>query len=258
MAGEGRYIYCVIGTDQERNFGLMGIGGRGDEVYTLCYQGQAAVISNSPVTQYPISRENILAHQRVMERVMGDYTVLPVRFGTIAESKDGVSAEQRIKEKVLRGRYKELEGLLQTMENKVELGVKALWADMSLIFGEIIQENKEIRILKKKIEARPPLQTRDERIALGEMVQSRLEAKREKEGKALLTALKKIAADYRTNKPLGDRMIMNAAFLVNTDAMEDFDNQVNKLAAEGQERIKLKYVGPVPPCNFVDLTVTWE
>lgn len=257
MAEEGKYIYCIIGVGEERSLGPIGIGGRGNEVYTLCYQGQAAVISNSPVTKYPISRENTLAHQRVMERVMEDCTVLPVRFGTIAESKNGVPAEQRINEKVLRSRYKEFEGLLREMGNKVELGVKALWTDMNSIFSEIVQENQEIRILKKKIAARPPLQTREERIALGEMVQSRLEAKREKEGREILNALKKIAADYRTNKTFGDRMIINAAFLVETDAIKDFDNQINELAAKGQGRINLKYVGPVPPCNFVELIITW-
>lgn len=257
MAEQGKYIYCIIGTDEERGFGPIGIGGQEDDVHTICYQGQAAVISSSPVTKYPISRENILAHQRVLEKVMEDFSILPVRFGTIAENKNGVSAGQMVKEKILMARYKEFEILLKELDNKVELGVKALWTDMNLIFGEIVQESQEIRILKKKIAARPPLQTRDERIALGEMVQSRLEAKREKEGSKILNALKKIAVDYRTNKTFGDRIIINAAFLVKSEAIKDFDAQIDKLAAKVQERIKLKYVGPVPPCNFVELTITW-
>ncbi|GFP31522.1 GvpL/GvpF family gas vesicle protein, partial [Candidatus Hakubella thermalkaliphila] len=50
---KGKYIYCIIGINEDRNFGSMGIGGRGDEVYTVCYQDLAAVISDSPIMKYP-------------------------------------------------------------------------------------------------------------------------------------------------------------------------------------------------------------
>ena len=32
---EGKYIYCIIETKIDRNFGPIGIGGRGDEVSTI-------------------------------------------------------------------------------------------------------------------------------------------------------------------------------------------------------------------------------
>ena len=41
---EGKYIYCIIETDEPRSFGPMGIGGRGDEVYTVHHKGLAAVV----------------------------------------------------------------------------------------------------------------------------------------------------------------------------------------------------------------------
>ena len=259
MGEEGKYIYCVAGTRDKKNFGPIGIGGRGDEVYTLCYRDLAAIISDSPVTKYPVSRENTLAHQGVMEKAMKYYTILPVKFGTIAKTKNGIPPEENTRERVLKGRYEELQGLLEAMNNKVELGVKALWTDMKLIFGEIVDENKEIKRLRNWIAKRPTSQIRDAKIKLGEMVQSALEKKKNREEKVILGALKKISVDHRTNRVFGDKMILNAAFLVEADRKEkEFDNLINKLSTEYEGRIKFKYVGPSPPCNFVELIITWE
>ena len=259
MEKEEKYIYCVVGTRDKRNFGPIGIGGKGDEVYTLCYKDIAAIVSDSPLTKYPISRENTLAHQRVMEEVMKYHTILPVKFGTIAETKNGIPPEEKTRERVLKGRYQELQGLLEQMNNKVELGVKALWTDMKVIFEEIVDENKEIKRLRNWIAARPTSQTRDAKIDLGEMVQSALEKKKSREEKVILDASKKISVDHRTNRVFGDKMILNAAFLVETDRKEkEFDNLINELSIKHEGRIKFKYVGPVPPCNFVELIITWE
>ncbi|MEK7688965.1 MAG: GvpL/GvpF family gas vesicle protein, partial [Deltaproteobacteria bacterium] len=57
--GEGIYLYCIIGTDEARNFGDIGIGGRGDAVTTAGYEDISAVISKSPETKYVLNRENL-------------------------------------------------------------------------------------------------------------------------------------------------------------------------------------------------------
>ncbi|GFP21343.1 hypothetical protein HKBW3S06_00569 [Candidatus Hakubella thermalkaliphila] len=255
---KGKYIYCIIGINEDRNFGSMGIGGRGDEVYTVCYQDLAAVISDSPIMKYPIRRDNTLAHQLVMEEVMKNYTLLPVKFGTIAESKNGIAPEERIKEKVLKGRYTEFKNLLRDMDNKIELGVRALWKNMNAIFQEIVDENKKIKQLREKIAAKSSDQTYADKIALGEMVKASLEAKKEREGREILDVLKRSCVDFRTNKIYGDNMILNAAFLVDRSREKEFDNQIDELSTKYDDRIKFKYVGPVPPCNFVEVKVTWD
>ncbi len=87
---EGRYIYCIIESNQPKVFGPLGIGGRGDELYTILFNGIAAVVSNSPIISYSISRDNMLAHEKAIEEVMKEYTVLPVRFATIAQDEEKV------------------------------------------------------------------------------------------------------------------------------------------------------------------------
>ena len=134
---DGNYLYCIIGTDEARNFGPIGIGGRGDIVSTIGYEGVSCVVSKSPVADYPVSRENLLTHQKVIEDVMKDYTVLPVRFSTIAKSPEDIRG-------LLRKRHAEFVSLLKDMDNKIELGLKAVWKDMGTVFGEIATRHDEI------------------------------------------------------------------------------------------------------------------
>ncbi len=90
MVEEGKYIYCIIGTNEGRNFGPIGIGGRGDIVSTIGYEDLSAVISNSPLDKYVVNKENLIAHEKVVEEVMKNYTVLPMRFFTVASSAEEV------------------------------------------------------------------------------------------------------------------------------------------------------------------------
>ncbi|MBU4273823.1 MAG: GvpL/GvpF family gas vesicle protein, partial [Planctomycetes bacterium] len=107
MSGEGSYIYCIIGSDKETKCVSPAIGGHGNEVCGIAYQDIAAVISASPVTKYSISRENTMAHQKILEELMKDSTILPVRFGNVASAKNGMPADERIREEVLKARYDE-------------------------------------------------------------------------------------------------------------------------------------------------------
>ena len=256
-ATEGHYIYCIIAANEERDFPVKGIGDRGDSVYSICYGDIGAVISDSPIIKYPVNRKNTIAHQLVMEEVMKEYTILPVRFCTIAEDKGGVSSKDRIKEKILKERYEEFNALLAEMDNKVELGVKALWTDMDLIFKEILEGNREIRILKKRLASMKGTEGHNERIRLGGLVKSGLDQKKEKEASKILKTLKDLSADNRSNDTFSDRMLLNAAFLVDKRRGEEFDSCVNQLQESHNGRIKLKYVGPIPPANFVEIVVKW-
>ena len=264
---EGKYIYCIIGADQEREYGPIGIGERGDMIETFCHDSLAAIISNSPVKKYPINRKNTICHQKVMEEVMKHHTVLPVRFSTVGEDrepKDGspeMPAPERIRQKVLIERRPEFIDLLKDMDTKMELGVKALWTDMKTVFDELVEENPPIKRLKEKIEkiniANPRQRTHRERVELGEMVRDALNAKREKLKDIIMGVLKKTACDSRVNKNFGDNMIVNGAFLVEKSKAKEFDNYLDVLDKNYRPNVTFKYIGPVPPCNFVEIVIHW-
>ena len=261
MMKEGKYIYCVIETKIDRNFGPIGIGGRGDEVSTLSYRDLGMVISNSPTTQYVISRENLLAHERVVEEVMKEFTVLPVRFCTIASSADEIRD-------LLDRRQREFKNLLRDMDHKIELGIKGLWKNMEVIFKEITEENKEIKKLKDNLQKNKgrknissPRAFLEGQMEVGKLVEENLKRKKEKEAENIVDALRRTTFDHKLNNTVSDEMFINAAFLVDRGREKEFDNIMDDLSEKHKDRIKFMYVGPLPPYNFVNITIypaEWE
>jgi len=250
MSNEGKYLYCIIESNDGRNFGPIGIGDRGDVVSTVGYNDISAVISNSPMTQYVINRENMTSHEKVIEDVMKDYTVLPVRFCTIAASAEEVR-------NLLRRRYSEFRGLLKDMDNKVETGLKAIWKDMNQIFHELPDEDRVIKKLKNAAEGKSGKTNNSSKIALGKAVKKALEAKKDKEAGKVLNMFNRTAIDIKTNDSFGDSMFLNAAFLIDRSREKEFDYRVEELVEKYKDRINLKYVGPAPPFNFVNIVVKW-
>ncbi len=248
MPDEGKYLYGIIATDEARNFGPIGIGGRGDEVGTIAYRDLSAVVSNSPMARYVVSKENLMAHERVIERVMKEFTVLPVRFCTVAANAEEIR-------RLLERRYLELKHLLRDLDGKVELGVKAFWRRMEIIFQEIVDENGEIKRLKAAIAEKPSRHTHAQRIAIGQRVQAALEAKKGREGEEILTGLKRVSIEHRLNGTVGDKMLFNAAFLVDRGREREFDDLIERLDLRYGERIRFTYVGPIAPYNFVKITL---
>lgn len=243
----GKYIYCIIGSSQSRSFGPLGIGGRGDELYTICLDDIAAVVSNSPIIKYSVSRENMLAHEKAIEEVMKEHTVLPVRFCTIAEDKEKAK-------KILEREHDRFIDLLKIIEGKKEFGLKALFKE-DVIYKDILEKYEDIRLLKEKVAALPPEKTYYQRMEIGRMVEAALQKEKEIYGEEILNTLSPLALEVKTNNTYGERMIVNAAFLVEKRKEAEFDQKVNELSDKYGERVRFRYIGTLPPFNFVNLTI---
>lgn len=244
---EGKYIYCIIESNEAQSFGPLGIGGRGDKLYTVCFDNIAAVVSNSPIKKYPVSRENLIPHECAIEEVMKTYTVLPVRFGTIAED------EEKVK-KILEREHDRFLDLLKDIEGKKELGLKAIFKE-DVIYKDILEKYKDIKVLKEKIATLPSEKTYFQRAKIGEMVEAALQKEKEIYGEEILNTLSPLALEVKTNNTYGERMIINAAFLVERHKEAEFDQKVQELDTKYGDKMKFKYVGTLPPFNFINLTI---
>lgn len=247
---EGKYIYCVIESNQSQSFGPLGIGGRGDEVYTICFEDIAAVVSNAPIRKYRISRENSLTHEKAIEAVMAEHTVLPVRFATVTEDEGKVT-------KILEAEHDRFGELLSQMKGKTELGIKAIFKE-DVIYKHILEKYEDIKVLKEKITALPSEKTYHQRMKIGEMVEAALQQEKQIIEEDILNFLSPLAVEVKTNDPYGELMIINAAFLVEKEREAEFDNQVQKLGDKYGEKVKFKFVGSLPPFNFVNLAIETE
>lgn len=245
MNEKGKYLYCVIKEKNQKEFNVLGI--EGGKVYTISEGELSAVVSDAEIKEYPISRENTLTHQKVIEEAMKEYDILPISFGTVAES------EKNIREKILKLKSKELSNALEKIKGKVELNIKAVWLDMSNIFREVLKENKKIQVAKKEASTISGIGKTNLAMEVGKMVASVLEEKKEREAREILKPLKGIAEDFKENKVHLDRIIFNTAFLVSKEKEKEFDEEVLNLGEKYDGRIKFLYVGPLPPFNFVEL-----
>jgi hypothetical protein len=254
MEKEGKYIYCIIETKQERNFGPIGMGGRGDEVLTIGYDDLSMVVSSHSLSKFTANKDNMLSHQKVIEKVMLEYDgVLPVRFGTIASSADEVR-------NLLDRRCREFKTALRDIDHKIELGVKGLWKNMGAIFDEIVQENKTISNLKKSI-AEQNEKDAQARMTVGRLVKQALDKKKEKQAEDVVERLRRTSIEHKLNKTIGDEMFMNAAFLTDKGREKEFDNIMNDLSNEFEDRMEFLYAGPLPAFNFVNIVIypeKWE
>lgn len=243
---DGAYVYGVIRSEAPQTFAVESMGGRGDPVVTTHHGALAAVVSASPVVDYPSNRRNMMTHTRVLEAVMARFTLLPARFGIVAPS---IAETAR---RFLEPRHDALVRQIAMLDGHIEVGVKAIWRD-DVVFQEILDETPEIRRLRARLVNRPPQETYYERIQVGKLVEAAMERKRAAELNRILARLTPLAADTRLGEIITERMALNGAFLVARDRETAFDRAVEALEAEMGARMILKYVGPVPPYNFVDL-----
>jgi hypothetical protein len=246
----GKYVYCIIRTREPVAFGPIGIGGSGDRVYSVHHEEFAAVVSDCPLIIFDPTRENALAHEHVNEVVMKDFTVLPMSFGTVFRTEDDIRA-------FLKGTYEALVEVLEKMEGKIEFGLKVNW-DKDAIIGELEQENEEIRRLKADITSNQTSATYFARMQLGRVVESALQARADGYVTEIYEALRDAAVASRSNKPIGDRMIMNAAFLVEREKTKAFDEHISEIARKYENKLSFLYTGPWPPYNFVNIRLRLE
>jgi hypothetical protein len=126
------------------------------------------------------------------------------------------------------------------------------------VYREIVEENPPIRELRDSISGKSPDGSYYERIRLGEMVKAAMDRKRDSDAAGILAALRPLAYKGKVNSTLSDRMVLNAAFLVDSSREPEFDQVVHRLDADMGQREAFKYVGPVPPYNFVNIVVNWD
>lgn len=247
----GLWMYCIIENKGEMQWDCLGIHGT-SPVRVVSNGKFAAVVSEEPVKKYPLVRDYLMAHQRVNEVVMQTHQVLPVRFGTMTDS------EEKIINEVLLPKRDEFRALMAEISGKEECGLRVRWKDLDKVFREIGETDEKIIEKKRAILSLPESQRRTEMIDIGHLVQSAVQERNASMARTLMARLSPLAVEAKENKTLGDAMVLNAAFLVEKEKQEAFDEVVDRFDADYGTDLQFKYVGPVPPFNFVEIVIKWE
>lgn len=244
MLPQGKYIYGIIEEPKPRKFSFCGVVEAG--VYTINYQNLAAVVSDIELQEIDPTRKNVHTHTVVQDELLKEYFLLPMGFGIIARSEDEV---RRLLEKNYHGLVSELKRLT----GKIEVELKVFW-DGEAIVKELQSKSEEFSKLKVKIKtASSPVEARSLMVEAGELVEHIALDWKAKYAEQVYEILKGLSLEAKSNSLVGVKNLLNTSFLIEKSRESEFKEKVYKLDAEYQGRVNFKYVGPLPPYNFINL-----
>lgn len=247
---EGKYIYGIIKASDNAALGITGLGGS-RRVYTVPYHGLGCALSDysgpgfSSMSKEELVR-SLLAHQVVVEHVMREHAVLPVKFGTVLATRDEVHD-------LLAQGYAQFADALAWIEDKVEVEVAATW-DTAQVLRKIGQEEDIVRA-RQAIASRPGRPILEERIHMGQMVKASMDRRRDIYRERMISFFEPVAVDVQPNALVSDELVMNVAFLIEKAAQEVFDSLVRQLNDLFHDRINFRIIGPLPPYSFATVEV---
>lgn len=243
----GVYIYGIISGANSQQFGAIGIGNEAAPVVCIGYQDLAAVVSHSPLVVYDsLTKEqaikDLITHQSVMEKVMERCTIMPVKFGTMVETEEQVV-------KFLEKGHALLSSELPKIEQKIELDVVASW-DLVKILVELSQQHSEIQQKQNELALRGGNVSLEDQVALGTLIEEALHTKKLETQRLILQKLSGEGVAVCQHETVIDDMILNAAFLLDKQQEEAFQQLVHSLDQELAQTVNFRVVGPLPPYSF--------
>ncbi len=222
------YLYAITNYPESPLPAILGL-----EDVALCSvscRELVAVISPLAASQLPPMETNLWLHEAVIEALMADRAVLPVRFGTTLPGEVAMQA-------TLAARYADWVMALARVCGRVELGLRVLWhsdwpvADRSWRMADSGRAYLWARLAAER-------QVRD--------WQQRAQAL----AMELHTPLARLAVESTYQVLLTPRLLLTAAYLVERSQVMRFRQEVETLSA-AHSALSFLCTGPWPPYNFV-------
>lgn len=242
--GYGLYLYGIFPTPGPQNLELQGL-----DKQPVCAQdldGFCFLYSEAMQQRYLASRRNLLDHEKVLEQAMhaGYHTLLPLQFGLIVED------WQTVKQQLTIPHHQQLRALFQKLDGYREVGVKVLWETANEL-QMLLAENAELKEKRDRLEGK--LLSMDEVIAIGQAIESAMQARQRSIVTAFREKLNPFGVDLVENELLTDTMIYNAAYLIPWQDEPRFSEQVEALDHEFSGRLRIRYNNFTAPFNFAKL-----
>ncbi|NNC17611.1 GvpL/GvpF family gas vesicle protein [Corallococcus exiguus] len=235
---EGRvhYLYGIVREDSGWTLDLAGL----DEapVRRVHEGGLTALVSEVAGPRVVPTRTYLLMHQRVTEAVVREHTLVPVAFGTVLPS------EERVRE-LLRVARAPLSRALSELEGRVELGLK-VYCHGDALTRRLQETRPEL--------ARGPAELEEDHEA---RLEAALHDCTRKDLDGLRAGLRPLAEATHEAPPLGERMMLNTAWLVDRTRVAAFEARVQSLVAR-LDAYTFRFTGPWPAYSFVDVRLDVE
>lgn len=249
-----KLIYAVLlvtGNNEDKLFETVSClkGYTGSTLYTVQLNNLAAVVCNIAAADLVKDVPSILGYAHVIESLMKEYTLLPMRFGSIIESTDQIFA-------MLLKNSTKFQSKLQSLEDKYEFGLKIKFDSNEL--KEDLTSKVGIQINDSE-----PLSVKEESSIFRQYVEQKLIKHRLEEQylafkETVLTRLseylKPLNESFFFDKHGGSSSIIDTYMLMSIYKKEEIVDLVNSLQFEFPS-ISFTLTGPWPPYNFADITL---
>ena len=266
-AGEALYVYCIAETAPTRQIVAEATPPALEDdngLQVLDVGDFAAVTSKVPLSMYGEEslNENLsdatwtamraMRHERVVEHFAKRTSVVPLRFGTIYLTRDGV--KQMLSDKAL-----ELRAIINRLRDCEEWGVN-LFSDREKLLEAITHLSPRLReiageaqnaspgqayLLQKKVQGLRADEARTELARMIDEVEANLS--KQTKGAKRLRVLKVEATESGELKA-------KFAFLVERSCFDEFRREAERIAQDKNEvGIRLELTGPWPAYNFTSM-----
>jgi hypothetical protein len=234
------YVYAVAAEDHPARLeDLDGVGDPPGSVRTVRESPLLAVVSDAP-EELRAKRRDLMAHQAVLQRLMEDGAVLPMRFGLVAPDEDSVR-------QVLDENAQAYSDRLRLLAGCVEYNLKAA-RDRDDLLREIVRTSEEVRRLNEFTRGHP--EAHEERMALGEFVSGEVQRREDDDARAIVEAVSPHAVRHVRGE--GDKEhFLSASFLVRDETADAFARAVREEGERRGDAYDLSLYGPLPPYSFV-------
>ena len=235
------YVYAITHQPQVPMPATLGL--EGASLLGLPYQEIAAVVSLLATTQVPATKDNLWRHEAVVEALMADRSVLPVRFGAMFANEAAVRV-------LLAGYYADFLADLARTRGHVELGVRVLCDGDDGQLQPLAGDREAGENTSQEVPTFSPGRA----YMMARVTEERQDQARRERAEALAAephaALTRLATESTYQVLVTPRLLLTASYLVQCDQVAAFRQEVDALSAAYPEWCFL-CTGPWPPYSFV-------
>ncbi len=243
-SGRPKILYALCATDAKSPaYKVKGL--EAAQVYAIDHGGLRAVVSDTLSPRVRPERRNITAHQAVLNSLMEQETVLPMRFGVIARNAEAVK-------KLLEANHKSIKEHFERLKGRVEMGLRVSW-DTSNIYEYFVATHPVLRETRDEVWSKSTNIQRDQKVELGRLYESLRTAARKDCAEKVKEVLLNYCDDIVENPVKREKDVMNLACLVERKHMDEFAKGVFQASKLFDNVYLFDYTGPWAPHNFVTL-----
>lgn len=248
-----KMIYAIVSVNSNPQkpetllYGKKGIAGTGLEAVPF---GQvSAIVSDTKSASLATDKNNAIEYAGVIESLAKEFTLLPVRFGSIMKSSEEII-------EMLERNYTEIQLNLLKVENKHEFGLK-VFCDSVKLKAELKSKSDAVNQAQQK----PDPQAKNS--IYKDWVNAKLKEHRFEEMvlayvdtviEEITEYLARLDAVAKFKKMITDTTIIDAVFLLDKEKKDALIHTVGNFQKQYQG-LKFVLTGPWPPYNFVNFTI---